>query len=106
VANKDFVFNNDSLANKAVGGDFAAGADRSIFLDFHEGPHAAVIPNGAAVKVHLIWMIDRDVGSQFTRVGYWHTILLSIGSDSAWPGAHQGRASDSIYLNGRKPGAR
>src|SRR5207248_8718963 len=68
VANKDFVFNNDSLANKAVGGDFAAGADRSVFLDFHKGPYAAVVPNGAAIKVHLIWMINRDVASQFTRV--------------------------------------
>jgi hypothetical protein len=68
MANEDFVFNNDSLANKAVGGDFTTGADRSVFLDFHEGPYAAVIPNGATVKVHLIWVINRDVGSQFTRV--------------------------------------
>ena len=45
-----------------------AGADRSIFLNFHEGPYTAVIADGAAVKVHLIWMINRDVASQFTRV--------------------------------------
>ena len=68
VANKDFVFNNDSLANKAVGGDFATRADRSVFLDFHEGTDAAVISNRATVKVHLIRMINLDVGSQFTRI--------------------------------------
>jgi hypothetical protein len=68
VANKNFVFNSDSLANKAVRGDLATRADRGVFLDFHEGPYAAVVPDRATVKIHLIRMIDLDVGSQFTGV--------------------------------------
>jgi hypothetical protein len=74
VANKNLVFDRDSLANEAVGGDFTAGTDGSVFLDLHEGTHAAVIPDGATIEVHLIRMINPDVGSQFTRVGYWHSI--------------------------------
>jgi hypothetical protein len=63
MADKYLIVDNNSFANEAVRGDLAARSYDRVFLYFDKRADPRVIPDGAAIQVHLIWMMNLDVGS-------------------------------------------
>ena len=58
VADEDFIFNGDTLADKGVTGYLAVFADGRAFLDFNEGTDFGVIADTTAVEVDKVVNLD------------------------------------------------
>lgn len=62
VANKDIVFQGDSLTDESMARNLAAIANLDPFLNLHEGPNLHVVPDFTTVKIGKI--VDANIFSQ------------------------------------------
>ena len=69
MADKDFIFNLDALADEGVAGDFASAADAGPFLNFDEGADPAFVADFAAVEIYEV--VNDDVATElYVRRNY------------------------------------
>ena len=75
VPNKNAFLNRDAFTNKCVTGDFAAGPDASVFLDFNKRTDLRFVTNLAPVKVDE--SADLNIASEL-NVGRYSLMRGSI----------------------------
>jgi hypothetical protein len=54
VADKDLVFDGDTLADKGMALDFAVFADEGVFLDLHKRPNPGTVIDRTAIEVDKV----------------------------------------------------